>query len=156
MDTTIKNAIEDILKCNICASLSTISNDYCHSNTIYFCYDDSFNLYFASDCKTEHCVNISNNPNVALSIWNTPASYGIMHKGLQIKGKCRVLSNAELVKAWSLYIKRFPVFSSKIGNFENISKKILSMRIYKIEVSSVKLTDSEVFGNEIKEIIFNS
>ncbi len=155
MDNKIKNSIEHILKASICASLSTALSECCHSNTIYYCYDDSFNIYFASDCKTEHCVNISNNSNVAISIWENPISYGSLHRGLQMKGLCHVLSsNTELIKAWALYIKRFPVFSSKIGSFENISKKILSMRLYKIEISSIKLTDSEVFENEIKEIHF--
>lgn len=152
MESNIRNSIEGILKDNICAVLATVSEGGCHSNTIYYCYDDDLNIYFSSDCNTEHCRNIINNANISLSIYNSPLSYGAKHQGLQIEGVCQLISGVELMKGWKLYTKRFPIFKLKIGDITNISKKILTIRLYKIVPSRIKVTDSERYGNEIIEV----
>lgn len=154
MKTNIKDCIRDILAQNITASLSTIYGDKCHTNTIYYSFDDDLNLFFASDSRTEHCANIANNPNVAVAIWEVPMTYGCKHKGIQIEGTCQMLSGLSLVKAWSLYIRRFPIFNTKIGGLENISNKIVSMRLYRINVIRIRVTDSELLGSEIGELTF--
>lgn len=149
MSVEILKNIRDILDKHITASLSTINDATPHSNTIYYCYDNNFDIYFASDCSTEHSINIAKNNNVALSIWEEPKQYGLEHQGLQIEGICVPLTGLELVKAWDLYIKRFPIFKLKIGDVKNIVKKIVNMRLYKIKISRIQITDAKQYGNEI-------
>lgn len=152
MEFDIKDCIREILTQNITASLSTIHGDKCHTNTIYYSFDDDLNLFFASDSCTEHCANIANNPNVAVAIWELPVSYGCKHKGVQIEGTCQMLTGLSLIKAWTLYIRRFPIFNTKIGGLENISNKVISMRLYKVNVQKIKVTDSDLLGNKTREL----
>lgn len=145
-------AICDILNSHITASLSTMNERSLHSNTIYYCYDDNIDIYFASDCSTEHSINIANNKNVALSVWDEPEQYGQGHRGLQIEGTCVAITGLALMRAWDLYIKRFPIFKMKIGDVKNIVDKIVNMRLYKISISRIQLTDVAQYGIEIKDI----
>ena len=144
-----KNVICNILDNNITASLSTINERGPHSNTIYFCYDDNINIYYASDCSTEHSINIANNKNVALSVWDNPKQYGQNHRGLQIEGTCIPVAGLALIRAWDLYIKRFPVFKLKVGNVKNIVDKVINMRLYKVSISRIQITDMEQYGTKI-------
>ena len=149
MPNQIKDEIIRILESNICGSLSTIDNNnrvYC--NTVYYCFDNELNLYFASDYTTNHAEYLKNNPSVALCVWTQPPSYGLEHIGLQIMGECHLISGTELLRAWALYIKRFNVFQQKIGSFENLRDKLVSIRLYKVIPETIKVTNSVVLGNK--------
>ena len=144
-----KMVVRDILNNHLTASLSTMNDMAPHSNTIYYCYDDNFDIYFASDYSTEHAINIDHNKKVAMSIWNEPKQYGLDHQGLQIEGICTSLSGFALIKAWDLYIKRFPIFKLKIGDVKNIVEKIVNMRLYKVSVSRIQITNTKRYCSEI-------
>lgn len=155
MNTFTNKEIINGLSSNICAALSTISlSGILHSNTVYYCFDKNLNIYFASDCTTTHANNIQVNCNVAMCIWTSPESYGKDHVGVQIEGICNELSGFELVKAWGLYIKRFPVFQQKIGNFENLLNKLMNMRLYKIVPKQIQLTNANLYGPQIQYYTF--
>lgn len=148
MDKLVKNEIARILEDHICGSLSSINGNEAYCNTIYYCFDGDFCLYFASDHTTKHSENILTNPSVAFCVWNQPPSYGQEHIGIQIVGDCQPIKGTELFHAWSLYIKRFKVFQNKIGSFENLRDRLVGIRLYKIVPKSIKVTNSILFGNK--------
>ncbi|MCM1168661.1 MAG: pyridoxamine 5'-phosphate oxidase family protein [Bacteroides sp.] len=146
----LKKQILSILSANMCAALSTVSKSgQLHSNTIYYCYDKDLNLYFASDCGTLHAQNILHNCNVAICIWNNPISYGKEHIGIQIDGRCQEVGGRNLIRAWGGYMKRFPIFQEKT-NPEYLLKKIVNIRLFKVWPEQIQLTNSIIYGTQIK------
>ena len=63
-------------------------------------------------------------------------------------GEAKIVSGTELIKAGTLYIKRFPkvfAYIKKISDF--VSDEFKSV-IYKLEINRVKLLDEKSFGKE--------
>lgn len=148
MSEIVKDEISRILDSHICGCLSTQGcNDGVYCNTVYYAFDSEYNLYFASDCNTKHSLNIAQNTNVAMCIWDEPQAYGKEHIGLQIVGHCNQISGKELFHAWILYTKRFNVFQQKIGSFENLRDKLSGIRLYKINPTIIKVTNTALLGS---------
>jgi len=106
-----KNQIQKItlnyLKGNRLMTLATAVKNKPWASTVFFAYDDKFNLYFFSREDTAHCLNIKSNPNVAVAINQDWGKRGFI-KGFQMTGKAAKVSKSEYAKLYSLYSKRHP------------------------------------------------
>lgn len=112
------------------------------SASVYYLFDDNFNLYFVSSPKTKHCVNISKNPKVSVVIVNTEQNPEGKKKGFQGRGMAKkVTSVAEIKKIILAWNKRGFV---KVTYSE--FKKAWKSRFYRI-----KLTDIQMFDQSLGE-----
>ena len=150
-----ENKKEDILKSvfkileeNNLLSLSTIRGIQPYSSSAYYSFDKYLNLYIWTEKNTRHSDNIEKNNKIAVNVADSSQKWGSLLKGLQMHGEAKIVSGTELIKAGTLYIKRFPkvfAYIKKISDF--VSDEFKSV-IYKLEINRVKLLDEKSFGKE--------
>jgi uncharacterized protein YhbP (UPF0306 family) len=117
------------------------------SACVYYLFDDNFNLYFVSNPKTKHCVNISKNSKVSIVIVNSEQDPEGKKKGFQARGIASKVTSAfevkEIIKAWN---KRGFV---KVTYRE--FKKAWKSRFYKIKLTDIQLFDeNQPEENEVR------
>src|SRR3989344_4502697 len=75
--------------------------------TVFFAFDEKFNILFFSREDTRHCKNIKKNKYVSIAInqdWGNPG----LVKGLQMTGIALKISKKQREKFYFLYCARFP------------------------------------------------
>ena len=107
------------------------------SACVYYLFDDNFNLYFVSNPKTKHCVNISKNSKVSIVIVNSEQDPEGKKKGFQARGSASKVTSVgeikEIIKAWN---KR-----GFVKVTYNEFKKAWKSRFYKIKLTDIQLFD---------------
>ena len=91
-------------------------------------------LFFVSNPKSEHIINLENNNKCAATIQEDGLKWELI-KGLQIKGT--VIRAKE--DCWKTYFKRFPY----IENDEILSKALEKVSLYELKISWARLIDNE-------------
>lgn len=113
--------------------------------SVYYLFDDNFNLYFVSSPKTKHCINISKNPKVSVTIANSEQDTEGKKQGFQARGLAKKVTSVseikEVIKIWN---KRGFV---KLGYAE--FKKAWKSRFYKIKLTHVQMFDQNS-KNEVR------
>lgn len=142
-----KDSLSEFLKSQRMISVATISDKPFICN-VYYGMDDNFNLYFISETSTDHAKNISKNPEVAVSVADTHQSVTDKKVGVQISGKASLVTDEkELISALKLWNKANPGFE-KIISLENMKKKIIKGKVYRIKPVSVKFFNEKLYGSE--------
>jgi uncharacterized protein YhbP (UPF0306 family) len=144
----LKRSIESILAdVNLC-SMATTDVNQSHINTAFFCYDEALYIYFMSDSHTTHCRNITSNPSMAISIYNTNQPWGSSLKGVQLFGQCKEVSENEKATAIKLYEGRFPLFKAYILTLSKTDIDNFPVNYYMFKTDKIKLFDEDSFGEE--------
>ncbi len=154
---SINNSIKSILSNNNLLTLSTFDNKNKQpcSSTAYFVYDSKFNIYIWTSSKSLHGRNMSKNAKVAINIFDSKQEWGTLLQGLQIFGTAHIVNKVELIKAATLYVKRFPNVSEYIKKLSDFSSSKFEDRLYKIKPYKIKVLDEKAFGKEgFREILF--
>lgn len=109
---------------------------------VFFAYDDKFNLYFISAVDSKHAENISRNPYVAVSIFDSSQPIG-MSEGIQIEGKTSVVERSKLKGVIDVYSSRL-FRNSNIPDTSRYNESEYSgaseFRFFKIEVVQAYVT----------------
>ena len=152
----ILDSIGKILNKNKLLTLSTSRGDQPYSSTAYYVFDNNFNLYIWSEGGTTHERNISKNNKVAVNIFNSSQKWGSLLQGIQATGIATKISNKELVRVGTLYVKRFPASLKIVKNVKGFHNKVFSSRLYKIKLDKIKVFDEKSFGKGgFKKILLN-
>lgn len=123
-----------------------------HINTAYFCYSDLDNLeiYFLSDPKSTHAMNLSKNPSIAMAVFRTSQDWGGSDRGMQLFGTCAETQDRLAVKAERLYRNRFTLYArwmvSNRKNEKRLARQLRSYRFYRFLPNKVKVLDAKEFG----------
>ena len=144
----ITHSIFSILRDNNLLTLSTIQGNCPYSCSAYYIFDKNMNLYIWTEEKSTHSKNIKINSKVAVNIADTSQKMGANLKGLQMLGRAKIVSGTELIKAGTLYLKRFPNISKYIKEVKDFVSDEFESAIYKIEIEKIKVLDEESFGKE--------
>jgi len=114
-----------------------------------FYANDGFTVYFLSSPKSEHSINLSRNPSVAITI-NKDYSEWRKIKGLQIKGKAYKVSQQELPTAMKIYSEKHPFVKFIFGE-GNFLPKIDDVQFFKVIPETIRLINNEVaFGYKVE------
>lgn len=149
----IIESVIKILKENKVLTLSTSEKNQPHSCSAYYIFDKNLNLYIWTDKYSLHSKHLKKNPKVSINIADSSQKWGSPLKGLQIQGKAKKVSNKELIKVGSLYIKRYPKVSKYVKKIKDFVSGKLESDLYKIKIKKVKVLDEKKFGKEeYKEI----
>lgn len=139
-----KQHVLDFLKTQKLMSVATFG-DFPWSASVYYTFDDDLNLYFLSSPTTLHCKHIVQNNKVAISIADSSQSVAQSKRGLQIWGECEQISeSAKIIHALKMWKDFLGVINSEL-TYENMVKKVVSGRMYRIMPKRVKLFDQELF-----------
>jgi uncharacterized protein YhbP (UPF0306 family) len=101
----IKELIGDYLNKTRMLQIATSDGNQPWCCTLYYAYDDDWNIYWLSLPSSRHSEEIMKNPNVAGGIAFSQEPYpegGV--RGLSFEGKAELLSGDEEKKACQLYI----------------------------------------------------
>jgi len=145
----INKSVSDILNENKLLSLATAKIvERPWVNHCYFAFDEEMKLYILTYPKSEHMDNISNNPNVAVSIADSTQDSDGYKRGIQLVGVCRVVDEVELQSCIDIYTSRFPWFRKYITKPKDFERSSLDSRFYIIEPNEIKIFDEVIFGEE--------
>jgi len=102
--------VKNIINSNLFMTLATSANNIPWSCPLFFASDKDQNIYFTSYNDALHIKQVEENPNVAVSIFDSHAVPGTGNtQAVYISGKCKRVSGEELPCAIEVvYNKRFP------------------------------------------------
>ncbi|MBI2485909.1 MAG: pyridoxamine 5'-phosphate oxidase family protein [Deltaproteobacteria bacterium] len=144
----VNETVLEFLKNHHTMSLATSrDNDPYAASLFYANYE--FTIYFLSNPKSDHSLNLSGNPNVAITI-NKDYSEWRLIKGLQIKGKVCKVSQEELPTAIKIYSEKYPFVQFIFGD-RNFSPMIAGAQFFKVIPERIRLVNNEVaFGYKVE------
>ena len=147
-DKYLKECLDSAVYC----SLATVGSKGVWSNPVYFAYDNQYGLYFISMPRSRHMKNINENPNIAVSIYNTNQDTHGDVFGIQLEGKASILADGEVSFAHSLYYERvYPDGKHNKNPEENMGDKA-EWRFVKIIPSNIYYFDTRFFGEERQKV----
>ncbi|HWP93059.1 MAG TPA: pyridoxamine 5'-phosphate oxidase family protein [Thermodesulfobacteriota bacterium] len=148
MHDRIKETILQFLDNHNTMSLATSRGNNPFAASLFYA-NDGFTIYFLSNPHSDHSMNFSQNPNVAITI-NKDYSEWRMIKGLQINGKAYKVSEEELPAAIKSYSKKHP-FVKFICRDGNPTFRMAGVRFFKVIPERIRLIDNEVaFGYKVE------
>ena len=135
------------------ASLATgIGTDIWASAVFYV--NDGYTLYFLSSPDSRHCLNIANNPLVALTIQDDYSDW-LDIKGIQIEGVVSKITGPEETMARKLYGEKFPVVGKLALAPAAIVKALAKVSWFKIVPNRLYFIDNSVCLGHREEIDLN-
>ncbi len=117
--------------------LATSGDSGTAAAALFYAEDTGFNLYFLSEPTSEHIVNVSACPEVALVITADCQEWQQL-RGLQIKGECRRLEGEERARAEAVYLRKFLFICEN----PMLRKRVGTSGFYGIQPRWIRLTDN--------------
>lgn len=140
-----KKHITDYLEQHNLLQVATYGTEHPWIASVYYSFDTDLNLYFLSSPKTIHCKQIKENPKVAVAITNSNQSLTGKKKGLQLFGTAHQISDVAKIKhaldLWKQHLK----VENKDLSYENMAKKVITSKMYKITPKKIKFFNQELF-----------
>ncbi|MFZ1720991.1 MAG: pyridoxamine 5'-phosphate oxidase family protein [Microgenomates group bacterium] len=144
--------ISDFIKSNTQMTIATYG-DSPWIATVYYSSDDALNLYFLSDPDTIHCHHIKVNPNVAVSIADSPQAPSSNKIGLQISGIAEQISDKKkIVHALDLWRKTLGV-TSNAYTYAGMMKKAIKGRMFKVTPNKIKFFNEELWEEGSEPVV---
>ncbi|MDD2735692.1 MAG: pyridoxamine 5'-phosphate oxidase family protein [Desulfuromonadaceae bacterium] len=128
------------------ANLATCSSEGPWAAAVFY-VNDGCTLYFLSSPASRHCLNLSQNPRVGVTIQEDYSDW-LEIKGVQIEGIASEISGIEEEKARKLYGQKFPVVGMLAQAPAVIVKALAKVRWYRIEPHRIYFIDNSLgLGN---------
>jgi uncharacterized protein YhbP (UPF0306 family) len=108
-----------------------------------FYANDGYTLYFLSSPTSRHCLNLTENHRVAVTIQEDYADW-LEIKGVQIEGFVSELSGQEEGAARKLYGQKFPIIGKLAQAPAAIVKALTKVRWYKVVPQRLYFIDNAV------------
>lgn len=112
---------------------------------VVYTIDKNWNLYFVSMPNSKHCVNISENKNIACAIFDSHQKWG-QGVGLQIEAESEVLGTKDSLNIAKNYaLRKYPYggINTKVATdfIKSMVVKKRKYRIYKITPKTIWMND---------------
>lgn len=121
---------------------------------VTYAYDSDLNLYFVSHIRSRHCLNIAQNKEVSVAIFDSRQLIGD-GVGLQMEGIAKRATITEVPKASLIYFKRTYPYARSVKAVNAGLKKLLdanTYRFYKIAPQTIWMNDPNSSVDERVEI----
>lgn len=99
-----------------------------------FYVNDGLDLYFVSEAKTRHALNLAENFSVGVTISEDHRDWRAI-QGIQLDGTCEMLGAIETARPLALYAKKFP-FVAQLG------AAMAKVKFFKITPRWVRFVDN--------------
>ena len=114
-------------------SLATVSPaGRAHVNHMYFAWNDSFDVFWASDPDSRHSRNLARNSSAAVTVYDSRQTWGRPDRGIQLFGSGGLVKGRAAHAAELAYSKRFPPYDIEMSE---------SYPFYRFRPRAVKLFD---------------
>lgn len=146
LEEKAKQIIENI----VYITIATVTPEGLPWNTpVYSAFDEQYNLYWNSWKENQHSLNIANNPNVFVVIYNSTVAEGT-GEGVYIQAKVQMLTEKNEIEAARVLLhKRKNKPSSKLRTPEEFMSEY-PRRVYKAVPERMWLNEAgEVNGNYV-------
>ena len=137
----VRQAI-DYLQAHNVATLATYSGGEVWAAAVFYVNDGS-TLYFLSSPSSRHCLNLEENPRIAITIQEDYRDW-LEIKGIQLEGDALEISGAEEERARRLYGEKFPVVGLLAQAPAAIVKALAKVRWYKVVPRRLYFIDNSV------------
>ncbi len=139
-----KQHVLDFLKKHKLMSIATYG-DHPWIASVYYSNDDDMNIYFLSSPETLHARHIAKNERVAISIAASDQKPSDTKRGLQLYGEAQQISDgAKIQHALRLWKETLNI-SDPLLTYQNMMKKVVKGRMYRITPKKIKLFDQHLF-----------
>ncbi|NQU10796.1 pyridoxamine 5'-phosphate oxidase family protein [bacterium] len=116
-----------------------------HAAAVFYAPDPRLALYFLSDPLTRHGQALAGNGIVAGTIQRDRPSWRRI-RGVQLRGRCRLLSGTERERGWEVYCRRFGFLRQPSAI---LVRALRPMVLWKLEPEWVRLIDNRAgFGRK--------
>jgi len=155
MSDADRAAIRQLLEAHNTLTLATAFENRPWAASLFFASDDDLNLYFVSDHRTRHALNIEDGGNVVATV-NADCALWAEVKGLQIEGTAGKVTGLARAKALRVYLGKFhdvrALFEApQSDDEETIAQRLRAANMYKLEPRWVRLIDnSKWFGYKVE------
>ena len=106
MDTNLRRLLSQYLAEQNTLTLATSGPDGPAAAGLFYVSDDRFRLYFLSNSKAQHAMNLAYNPQVAATVHEDHRDWRKI-QGVQLRGEARaVKSPIEQARAMKLYTQK--------------------------------------------------
>lgn len=146
MTDTLRIRAQRYLRDHNVATLATCDGGNPWSAAIFYA-SDGYTLFFLSSPTSRHCLNLAQNPRVAVTVQEDYSDW-LDIKGIQLEGVAVEISGAEEEKARRLYGQKFPVVGMAARAPAAIVKALAKVRWYKIVPQRLYFIDNALgLGN---------
>jgi hypothetical protein len=112
---------------------------------LWFASDEALNCYFLSSANTRHGRALAKGGQVSFAIHKDEQDWRVI-QGVQGRGWCAPLSDAQAQSAWQVYARRFPFVLQQFPDIESALKAAL---LWRITPSWLRLIDNaKGFGHK--------
>lgn len=134
--------IQGYLRDHNVATLATGSSEELWAAAVFY-VSDGFTLYFLSAPTSRHCLDLAQNPRVAVTIQEDYSDW-LEIKGVQLSGVASEISGTEEELARRLYGQKFPVVGLLAQAPAAIIKALAKVRWYKVVPHRLYFIDNSV------------
>ena len=150
----IRTSVLRILARNKLCSISTVSRDNrAHINIAFFAFSNDLELYFLSDPGSLHCRNLSRNPTMAMTVFDSSQEWDASGRGLQLFGACHRTRGDAQQRATQVYGSRFPAYARWMKEGTEADQRrvgrVRSYAFYRFLPNRVKVLDEKEFGGAV-------
>jgi len=143
-ERTIRDTVEVLLDGHNTMSLATTRNGSVYAASLFYA-SDGLTLYYLSDPGSAHSVNISLNPEVAVTISKDHSEWKTV-RGLQMRGRAYEVPECESEPARNIFEKKYPFLAGLLG-MPDLFRGACGIAFYKVVPETVRLIDNSVhFG----------
>jgi uncharacterized protein YhbP (UPF0306 family) len=152
----LRDRLAAFLAAHTTVTLATVGvNGTPAAAAVFYAHDADLNLYFLSEERTQHGLNLTANPLVAGTIQSNGEDWRTI-KGLQLRGVARLVPGdashlaGELAHAAAIYCRKFAFVGALLAGAEGpgvLTGPLVSARFWVLRPSWLRLIDNTVrFG----------
>ena len=149
----LSRRVQDYLRDHRVATLASNSGEDPWAAAVFY-VNDGYTLYYLSSPTSRHCLNLLQNPRVAVTIQEDYVDW-LEIKGIQIEGVVSELSGAEEGEARRLYGRKFPLIAGLTQAPAAIVKALARVRWYKVVPQRLYFIDNSLGLGHRDEVDLN-
>ena len=143
--------MQDYLQNHHVATLATSGSDGPWAAAVFY-VNDGDNIFFLSAPTSRHCLNLEQNPRVAVTIQEDYSDW-LEIKGVQLEGIASEISGVEEERVRKLYGRKFPVVGMLAKAPAAIVKALAKVRWYRIVPKRLYFIDNSLGLGSRDEIV---
>ena len=149
--TGLADRVQDYLREHRVATLATCGAEGVWAAALFYA-SDGCTLFFLSEPKSRHCLNLVQNPAVAVTIQEDYADW-LQIKGIQMEGTVWEISGEEEALARRLYAEKFPALGLLTKAPAALVKALAKVRWYKIVPQRLYFIDNSLGLGNRQELV---